>query len=125
MQKPQLLQLCRSAAAGKTNPKAKTGTAALGSVKDWCHNYDLARTRPFQELSNSKAVMNVSNLRFPHRETYAIPAAFIATAPSLLIAHTCCVLNVVMTRDIRLLVGTFPLAHSKHTLCCPAGKPSF
>lgn len=50
------IQFCRSAVAGKTNSKAKTGTAALGSVRDWCHNYDLTKPTSLQDLSQSKAV---------------------------------------------------------------------
>lgn len=50
------VQLCRSTVAGKTNPKAKTGTAALGSVRDWCHNYDLTKPTSLQDLSQSRAV---------------------------------------------------------------------
>lgn len=48
--------LCRSAAAGRTNPKVKTGTAALGNVRDWCHNYDLTKPTPLQDLSHSRPV---------------------------------------------------------------------
>lgn len=50
------IQLCRSTVAGKTNSKAKTGTAALGSVRDWCHNFDLTKPTSLQDLSQSRAV---------------------------------------------------------------------
>lgn len=56
-----LTQFCRSAVAGKTNPKVKTGTAALGSVRDWCHNYDLTKSTPLQDLGHSRPVRQAAN----------------------------------------------------------------
>ena len=55
------IQMCRSMVAGKTNSKAKTGSAALGSVRDWCHSYDLTKPTILQDLSQSRAVCPVAH----------------------------------------------------------------
>ncbi|KAL3163287.1 hypothetical protein ABBQ32_009682 [Trebouxia sp. C0010 RCD-2024] len=55
----------RSAAAGRTNPKVKTGTAALGNVREWCHNYDLTKATPLQDLGHSRKALTSVGQR-PH-----------------------------------------------------------
>ena len=46
----------RGSGGSLASRKVKTGAAALGSVREWCHNFDLTKAIPVQELSSAKLV---------------------------------------------------------------------
>lgn len=51
---------CRTAAGSQANKKSKTGAAAFGSFREWCHNFDLTKPTPIQELTSSELVSHQS-----------------------------------------------------------------
>lgn len=44
----------RSAAGSQSSRKAKSGSSALGGVREWCHNFDLTKPIPVQDIVTSK-----------------------------------------------------------------------
>ena len=46
----------RSAGGSQSSRKAKSGSSALGGVREWCHNFDLTKPISVQDITTSRMV---------------------------------------------------------------------